>query len=364
MGQLRWNILAKLMRDDLPIYASTFISGVQDYVKTLLEQSLPNVTTLLVLDGLIVYRTDVPTGSIKKLRFLNNSFIVLRMFKTFSGKDPLHEMVTAIVNDTSIRSVISTHLDPGERGKSFRIIASHENQLVSLESHLRNAIEKKLSGINHLRVNRSKPQIEFWFLYRNEGYGFFLKRMTHHTAYEKILQKGELRPELSHLLCMLSEPEKDDIVLDPFCGFGSIPLERASSFPYNMIFAVDKDPDNVHFVKRKAKKLSRKQPLIVKCQDALDLHVFEDNFIHKIVTDPPWGFFEDVNMDMTHFYVLMLQEFCRILRREGIIVILTASKEEFTHALSTIEGKLSLIDTYNILVSGKKAAMYKIIKTA
>ena len=49
-----------------------------------------------------------------------------------------------------------------------------------------------------------------------------MMRLTKHKAYEKILHKGELRPELSHILCSISEPDADDIFLDPFCGSGTI----------------------------------------------------------------------------------------------------------------------------------------------
>jgi hypothetical protein len=51
-----------------------------------------------------------------------------------------------------------------------------------------------------------------------------------------------------------------------------------------------------------------------------------------------------------------------VLNVKGILVILTARKEEFENALSSMGTRLKMLNQYNILVSGKKAAIYKIVK--
>jgi tRNA G10 N-methylase Trm11 len=189
-----------------------------------------------------------------------------------------------------------------------------------------------------------------------------MQRITTHTAYEQVLERGELKPELAYTLCFLSEPKEGDIFLDPFCGHGAIPLKRALSFPYNMVFAADKDQEQIQFVRNRVKKLKLKSMFIVKKQDALSMTAFENGFIDKIVTDPPWGLFESLDRDICEFYALMLREFSRVLNVKGILVILTARKEEFENALSSMGTRLKMLNQYNILVSGKKAAIYKIVK--
>ena len=342
-------------------YASTFIVGLKDFIETFLNEMLPTVKIHLLLDGLVVYQTSMNLRELKRLRCFNNTFLVLRMYKDLPA-DPVHALLERILKDKAIEKTIFSNLKPREYGQTFRLIASNENQLVSIDSVLRNRVENKISNIRQLRLNRSKPNIEFWFVYRNEGFGFFLKRITFHTAYEKTLEKGELKPELSYILCSMSRPHENDIFLDPFSGFGSIPIERALSFPYNMIFAVDKDSNKIKFIKNKIKNSRIKKNFIVKYQNALELKSFEGNFIHKIVTDPPWGIFEKVDIDINKFYFLMLKEFNRVLRKEGMMVILTARKEEFENVLTNFKKTLKLINKFDILVSGKKAAIYQIIK--
>jgi tRNA (guanine6-N2)-methyltransferase len=103
---------------------------------------------------------------------------------------------------------------------------------------LKTKIEKLISSQSKLKLNRSSSNTEFWILYRTEWFCYFLKRLSKHTAYEKILNKGELRPEIAFLMNWLSDPDKNDIVLDPFCGNGSIPIRRALNFPAKKIFAM------------------------------------------------------------------------------------------------------------------------------
>ena len=197
-----------------------------------------------------------------------------------------------------------------------------------------------------------------------ERYGFFLKRLTRQTAYKKTLEKGALRPELAHVLNFISEPDADDIFLDPFCGYGSIPIERATSFPYNMIFAADKNQELVKLIRQKLKGSRIKGTFIVKEQDALDMQAFEDGFIHKIVTDPPWGLFADLGMDAQQFYARTLQECYRVLRVGGLLVVLVARKNELDRAIEAYKGRAQLLNKYDVLVSGKKATIYKLQKTA
>lgn len=341
------------------IYASTFISGLQDWIAEYLPAVLPGATIRLLLDGLVVYKTPQPPGSILRLRFFNNSFLVIRQFSDLS-QQPIREMATALAQDRNLKQRIAAALAPADTGKTFRLIASVENQLTTLDHTLRTTIERTITGVQRLRVNRSKPDIEFWWLTRREGCGFFLRRLTTHTAYEKTLEKGELRPELAHILCALSEPTAQDIFLDPFCGSGAIPLERATAFPYNLVFATDHDAEHIRRVKQRTKGVRTRQPLLVKQQNALNLQAFEAGFIHKIATDPPWGFFEQTNMDIETFYAQMLQEFLRIVQPDGVIVVLTARKAEFEQAIAAFTPRLQLIQCYHILVSGKKAAIYKI----
>ena len=100
--------------------------------------------------------------------------------------------------------------------------------------------------------------------------------------------------------------------------------------------------------------------IVVEKLDALNLANIENNSVDKIVTDPPWGLHEGKNLDLPKFYLKMLEEFYRVTKTGGFIVILTAQKELIETQLGKLKDNLKLVAKYNTLVSGKKAGVYKL----
>ncbi|TSC85130.1 MAG: putative RNA methylase family protein [Microgenomates group bacterium Gr01-1014_16] len=261
-------------------YFSTFITGLNEVVSDALKKSVSSVRIEQILDGLIVYKTNVNPRQIRELRFFNNSFVLLETVRGNVSDDTLKKLVDKV---TGVKIQI-----PVEKRTSFRIMFSKENQPVSVEPKILQSLEKKFAS-KDLSVNRTSSGVELLFLARSDGYGFFGLRLTRHGDYKKTLHPGELRPELANLLCCLSDPTQDDVFLDPFAGYGAIPIERAVSFPYKRIYAGDIVPNLVSELKQKASKLGKR--FIIGQLDATKLNTFSDSSISKIVTDPPWGIY-------------------------------------------------------------------------
>ena len=95
-----------------------------------------------------------------------------------------------------------------------------------------------------------------------------------------------LKPKLARLLINLSRAKKNDTLLDPFCGTGSILIEAAilGIKPIGVdidVKMVKGSETNLKFYKLKAKLLRG---------NALELEkVFKKSSIDAIVTDPPYG---------------------------------------------------------------------------
>lgn len=340
-------------------YVSTFISGLLDPVTSLLKQSINDVEILSAFDGLIIYKTNKIVDEIKQLKFFNNSFSLLEKYDDLaSEKDPLNVMLRQANKNEEI-SVLTQEYFKGNK-KTFRIITSHENQLVAVSPKLKLSLELKILKNKKATLDRSEPDIEFWFLYRSEGVGLFMVRLTDNVT-NKQLNKGELRPELAHILCYLAEPTNENILLDPFAGYGAIPLAGVKNFSFKQVNAIDNDDNKLEYIKSKiSKKLLGR--LLVKKQDALTLEAFDDASVTKVVTDPPWGIYGNQPIDVTKFYPLMLLEFYRVLKKSGLAIVLIGKKNEFETALNTLGTKFSLEAKYDILVSGKKASVYKLKK--
>ena len=337
-------------------YYSTFTSGLQDVVNNALSQLLSDVKIDLLLDGLVIYRSNKPIQFIEQIQFFNNTFLLLYLFKDLGKNSVAFMMDTILKKPQSIRI-------PGwalKNSISFRIMASEENQTIAVNKDTLARLEAFFSHRLRLKVNRSKPDVEVWFLKRSEGYGFVGIRITRKTANQKNLQKGELKPELANILCLIAEPRNGIVFLDPFAGSGAIPIEWARNFPYTEVIASDSSKEVVNQLRDKVSELGFR--LTVERWDAQNLNAVKDGSIDRIVTDPPWGIYTSQGTKVLEkLYFETLMEFSRILKNSGVLVMLTGQKDVFERILKDVP-EMVLTNKYDILVSGKKAAVYKIRK--
>lgn len=65
-------------------------------------------------------------------------------------------------------------------------------------------------------------------------------------------------------------------------------------------------------------------------------------------------------MPLIDFYGEMLKEFSRVLKKNGIAVVLIGRPEIFEEAVQKQSENWKLLTQYPILVSGQKATMYKL----
>jgi hypothetical protein len=296
---------------------------------------------LRMLEGAVEYRrrgvlTDPP-------QWLNNTFLCLTSFPR-APKDPVQDMVRLALQRGVDSDMIASHLPEG--ASSFRAMFMVEGVLAHAGLKTMAKAEEFLLRSSGLTPGRAKPDVEFWFLYRREGMGFLLMRLTQHRDYARQLEPGELRPDIAHLLCRLSNPRPGDVFLDPFAGHGGIVKARLG-YPAASITAGDIAPS---FALRAALSSSAR----VLRMDALSMTDIASGSVDAIVCDPPWGEYAPLP-DPAAFYGKFAAEARRVLKKDGRLVLLTALKKEAAAALGlnfAIERRL------DVLVSGKKAAVF------
>ena len=343
----------KINKLSMNTYFSTFISGTSEIVKDLLKDKLDKVNINLLLDGLVVFETDLPFTQVKNLRFFNNIFVLEKESKNIKLSDFIKEIVADIDIQKKLRDYIPKQL------RTFRVVYSKQNQITSLDKPLIQRLEGFIGLGTRLKVDKVKPDIEFWILERSEGNIFFGVRITKKLDTKLVLEQGELRPELTNILCELSEPKVADVFLDPFAGLGAIPIERATIENYKKIFASENSKVIYQKLAQKVKSLGLN--VIVGKWNATKLGAVADESVDKIVTDPPWGEF-DKNINIGSLYEEFLNEAHRILKKDGILIVLSSRKELVEQILFKLKGKLKLECKFDILVSGKKAGIYKCVK--
>lgn len=338
-------------------YVSTFITGTQEIVKEFLAKKKAKIR--LLLDGLVVYESDYPEREIRNFRIFNNTYLPLQSFSNLPSRpESIERILSVVAHDKNLPRQISANLPP--RRRNFKIVCSLENQMVPVSRKLLKNLESVIFQVRGLRLSIKKPNLEFWALVRREGYGFFGIRITYPFGEEKQREKGALRREIAYIMCLISKPNPRDVVIDPFAGYGAIPIERSLNFPYKKIIAIEKDKNLALKLQRNVRKY--KKDIKVIHGDAFSLRGVENESVDKIISDPPWGEYETIP-EPEKFYQNMLREFKRILKPNGIIVLLIGAKDIFENVLQNQFSNIFVLEKkYNILVSGKKASIYRLVK--
>ena len=321
-------------------YISTFPTGFAGLIPTALQKLLPGAQVVQVYDGLVHYRYGGKPGDLGKVFLFHNTFLVLREFQ-----GPASQM------DSMVRSAAGIKSLPPSRG-SFRVRYSVKNQFVAVPKERTRQLEGKIAALTHAKVDRVSPDTEYWFLQRSEGVGFFCRLLGRRQATERDLHPGELRPELAYLMASLAKLGRDSVVLDPFAGYGAIPKQVLGYFPYAMVLVSDLDRDRAVDLRA---SLGGKRGVSVAQRDALTLEGIPGATVDAIITDPPWGYYEEIE-DIQVFYRGMFASFRRVLKPRGQVVLLSARKREAEAAAQ--EMGFPLRQRYDTLVNGKKAAVY------
>lgn len=336
-------------------YFSTFITGTEKIIEGKLKKKSDRLRIISLYNGLVIYETNYSLKAIQEFKFFNNSFLLLEKFDAVFNDNPTAYVLKYLTNSNAIDFLEIKNYLSKNKSRKFKITVSLENQPAPLIKPLIEKLERRIIKSTRLRLSPKYSDIEFLILIRSEKFVLFGIKIAKNKEIIH-LEKGQLKPELAHILCYLSQPSQKDVFLDPFAGNGSIPIERFRGFPFKKIIAIEINSQLVNNLK---KKIRPSENVIVEKGDALNLNTIKDNTVDKIVTDPPWGFYEKTNIPIQDFYKEMLQEFYRVLRPNGTVVVLIGDKLSFKEALTKLQDKFILLEEHNILVSGKKASIYR-----
>lgn len=327
-------------------FVSTFTTGFKKVVEKNLPEIVSGCKILNIYDGIVHYKFNGNSHDLEKVVYFNNTFFVIKSWCNFSGN--FSTMVNDFCNENKYLLI--------SKG-SFRTRFVRENQFEKVDKKLVIKVEENVLKRSKLKIDRVSPSTEIWFNIRREGFAFCGQLISKREFTEKNLNKGELRPELAYLMCCFAEINENDVIAEPFCGYGSIPIQLAKKFHFLHLYVSDIDEEKITALKEK-KYFKQNDFVSVEVQDAFSLKQIKDNSVDVIISDPPWGFFEDVG-DISLFYDKMFCSFKRILKNDGKMIILSARKDELEYAAE--KNNYKIIEKVDTLVNGKKACVYMII---
>jgi len=149
------------------------------------------------------------------------------------------------------------------------------------------------------------------------------------------IQKGMIPPKLAQIMLNLGQIKKDQTILDPFCGSGTI-LQEALLMGYKNVLGSDIDFNSIKITKKNLGWLQEKNTHYLKVKnfnlfqcDVIKLsQKIPFNSIDTIISEPYLGPTKNIIsinktiQELSRLYLESFREFKKILKKQGVIVII------------------------------------------
>lgn len=182
-----------------------------------------------------------------------------------------------------------------------------------------------------------------------------------------------LRSTLCYGMLRLCKPEPSDVILDPMCGTGAIPLEGAIEWQQsyyiagdNNDMAVSRTVHNISHIEKKRRDKGSAAPGLPIDTVQWDLcHLpMRTSSVDIIVTDMPFGKRMGSRKKNWDLYPSCLREMARVCRPgTGKAALLTQDKKCFSKAISRMGGLWKKSHTVWVNVGGLHAGVYLLKRT-
>lgn len=278
---------------------------------------------------------DALLGVARRMRSVHH---VLAPLYTFALSSEGAEQGTPL--DT-IRDVVATlDVPPMEGARTFRVTTVREGEHdftsidvqrvagAALQSHYGTAVDLEDYDVD-VRVDVRDDRCMVSVQHTREA----LSR-RHLDGYQP---RAALKANVAYALLRLAHLDSPSVVLDPFCGSGTIVLEAAALWPDATLYGNDWNEEAVAGARLNVDRAGLASRISIREADAWHLaDAFDDVTVDLIVTNPPFGVRIGSGMNFFPFYVGVLNQMADVLRPGGRVVMLVLKRGPFNRALDEV----------------------------
>jgi tRNA (guanine6-N2)-methyltransferase len=276
-----------------------------------------------------------------------------------------------ILEETLKRGIVDTALKahrefqgPPRGRPSYRVIVQAQMQSWQKyrRSHMQQAVEQNVRDcFSNWRLVDDNSTLEFWLQLVGKEAVLGLRLTDHtmrHRTYKTANRPASLRPTIARAVVQLTRIQDDDIFLDPFCGAGTLLVERALAGRHQMLHGGDIEEEAVAATLENFGK--KHKPHNTQHWDARKIPL-PDQSINKVATNPPWGRQIGATSDIRALYQSAFSEIDRVLQTGGIVSVLTSEWSLLKRIVD--KTNLTLIDHIKeISVLGRRADIFVLQK--
>ncbi len=318
-------------------------------------------------NGMTIFSAADP-GALGALRTTEDLFALVGYRSALSsGRAGLEQARAVARSAPHIAQALAARvrLRPGSRtGRrlGFRVLARVTGRHDFRRIDLQRAVERGMAerADHSWRLAGDESEVELWTTLLNDELLLALRlsdASMRHRDYKEGHRPASLRPAVAAAMAWLSAPADDDVVLDPMCGAGTLLIERAHLGRYRMLLGGDSDPQALAAARLNVGP--RYKPIELRLWDAAAMPL-EDSSVDKLITNLPWGMKSGSHGDNRRLYPRLMEEFNRVLRPGGTMVLLSAEGALMRELVANRRLSLSRVLTVTLL--GAPAAVYVCLK--
>lgn len=308
-------------------YAMT-MPGIETLAFNEIRSHAPDVELIKFSRGMVQFRASVVPDVLLRLRTVEDVFVTLVHITGIGrGGNALR-----VFHSATLRSDVNTALATWRRArkaaqpKTWRVVSqmhgTHNFRRVDAGQAVSDALKQLLP--RGMRYVDDDADLECWlWISGTEALvGMRLSDATmRHRTYKREHLPASLRPTVAAAMGWLARPMPDDIVLDPLCGAGTVLIERALLAPYKQVIGGDVREEAVEIARRNAR--AAHVSAIWQTWDARSLPL-ESESVTRILTNLPFGKQIGSHEQNVSLYKKLVQEFGRVLTKDGLLVTLTS----------------------------------------
>ncbi|MEI7604097.1 MAG: methyltransferase [bacterium] len=135
-----------------------------------------------------------------------------------------------------------------------------------------------------------------------------------------------INPSLAFILCKIADIKENDVVLDPFCGGGTIPISAMLYFNPARILASDISGKAIDITQANIATANIQKSRYGAFRSDVKALKLPNDYIDKIITNLPFGIRVGKHDNNEKIYYDFANKAKKILKKDGTIVVLTQEK--------------------------------------
>lgn len=315
----------------MSIYYAIVVPGLEKVAWSEIKNKLADIQLIDEVRGRIMFSYQEDPTDLLELRSTEAVFVFVREIKGLTrSRNSLGSIYSIVKNsdfEAASRLHKQAHRSKGRKHLTFKVTSTMKGRNNFRRIDAQKAVESALVAKYGWSLQQEEPLLEIRIDLEDDKAILGLKlsdeKMSNRT-YKIFHLPASLKPTVAYCMSILSEPDPQDIFLDPMCGAGTIPIERTYAGAYRTVFAADLEEAIVHSAWGNVSESGKSISMAV--WDVSDMPI-RDKSVDKVVCNLPFGKKISSKRENQMLYANFFRETARILRPGGKAVLLTTERE-------------------------------------